>query len=38
MGALVLVLGLLATGGRARESARRTAGYLNSEAAAAEAA
>jgi EmrB/QacA subfamily drug resistance transporter len=35
MGALVLVLGLLATGTRARESARRTAGYLSSETATA---
>jgi EmrB/QacA subfamily drug resistance transporter len=35
MGALVLILGLLATGSRAPESARRTASYLNSEAAAA---
>jgi EmrB/QacA subfamily drug resistance transporter len=34
MGALVLILGLLATGGRARASAQRTAGYLSSEAAA----
>jgi EmrB/QacA subfamily drug resistance transporter len=35
MGALVFVLGLLATGSRARESARRTAIDLNPEAAAA---
>jgi EmrB/QacA subfamily drug resistance transporter len=38
MGALVLILGLLATGGRARESARRMAGYLKAEAAAAQVA